>query len=133
MTRVCDAATVAEIAKNQGDMLMEKRLLALLLSALFFVLGGCANSLVKQSAGLDRGMTKAQVLQVMGPPANKQFKDLNEAWQYCELGAMAGDFLMIWFYDGVVTVLTQWTDSSPAFDCTNRLRSVRWEDAPTTR
>lgn len=98
--------------------------------ALSVLLVGCANSLVKQSAGIDRGMTKAQVIQVMGAPANKQFKDANEAWQYCELGAMAGDFLIVWFYDGVVTGLTQWTDSSPAFDCTTRLRTVRWEEAP---
>jgi S1-C subfamily serine protease len=93
-------------------------------------LTGCANTLVKSSAGVDRGMTKDQVMQVLGQPADKQFRDSDEAWQYCELGAMAGDFLVVWFHDSRVTGVTHWTDSSPALDCTTLLRPIRWETAP---
>lgn len=95
------------------------------------LLCACSNTLVARSAGIERGMSKSTVLQVMGPPANKQFHDADEAWQYCNHGATSVAFLTVWFFDGAVTGLTQWTDNTPSFDCTTRLGAVSWLDAPS--
>lgn len=91
---------------------------------------GCANTLVKKTISVEPGMSRQQVTAILGAPQDRQFQGKNEAWQYCELGATAGDFVIVWFYDGRVTGLRHWTDSSPAFTCTALLRPVRWEDRP---
>lgn len=103
-----------------------------LLVAASLLVSGCANTLIRQSAAIDRGMSKQDVTKILGPPADKQFRGPDEAWQYCELGAFVGDFLVVWFYDSTVTGLTTYKDSSPSFDCTGQLRTIRWEDRPDT-
>ena len=35
-------------------------------------------------------------------PGNRQFKGNKEAWQYCETGGMADDYITVWLINGVV-------------------------------
>lgn len=96
------------------------------------VLGGCANSLIRKSGTIENGMSKQEVVRLLGSASDKQFRGKNEAWQYCELGAVTSDFLVVWFYEGSVTGLTTYKDSSPSLNCTGQLRTVQWENAPDT-
>src|SRR5262249_52741761 len=91
---------------------------------------GCANTLIRHSTAIEPGMSKQQVMKMLGPPADKQFRGADEAWQYCELGAFVGDFLIVWYHDSSVTGLTTYKDSSPSFDCTGQLRTIHWEERP---
>ena len=70
-------------------------------------------SLKKKSALINPGDQKAQVMVVMGPPQDRQFRDKNEVWQYCVTGAGFGyhDYRMVWFYDGRVTGITSYKNS----------------------
>jgi hypothetical protein len=103
-----------------------------LLCVTILMLSACANSLIRKSGAIESGMKKQDVVRILGTASDKQFRGKDEAWQYCELGAFVGDFLVVWFYDGTVTGLTTYKDSSPSFDCTGQLRSIRWEDRPDT-
>jgi hypothetical protein len=89
-------------------------------------------SLEKKSALINPGDQKAQVLAVMGPPQDRQFRDKNEVWQYCVTGAGFGyhDYRMVWFYDGRVTGITSYKDSTPASSCQGHFKAVNWEEAP---
>lgn len=51
---------------------------------------------------------------------------------YCQTGAGFGyhDYRMIWFYNGKVTGITSYKDSTPASSCAGRFKPVRWENAP---
>lgn len=95
------------------------------------LLGACG-SLEKKSIMVNPGDGRDAVLSVMGTPDDRQFRDKDEVWQYCQTGAGFGyhDYRMIWFYDGRVTGITSYKDRTPASACSGHFRSVRWEDAP---
>lgn len=78
------------------------------------------------------GDSKARVQEIMGTPRDRQFKDTNEAWQYCVTGAGFGyhDYRIIWFKDGRVTGITSYKDGTPGASCVGQMRPIRWEDAP---
>lgn len=38
-------------------------------------------------------------------------------------------YRIIWFYDGHVTGINSYKDSTPASSCTGYFKSIRWEDA----
>jgi hypothetical protein len=106
-----------------------KTLLALSPLALFF--SGCG-SLEKKSILIGPGDNKEKVLSIMGAPDDRQFSAKNEVWQYCATGAGFGyhDYRMIWFYDGRVTGVTSYKDSTPDSSCAGHFRPVKWEEAP---
>jgi len=99
------------------------------------LLGGCGN-LDKKTAMIGPGDTKDQVVSVMGPPDDRQFKGSQEAWQYCKSGAgvapMFGynDFRIIWIDQGKVSGITSNKSSRPG-NCMTEIKSIRWEEAPT--
>jgi hypothetical protein len=99
---------------------------ALLLSA--------CGSLEKKAMLINIGDTKAQVAAQMGPPDDRQVKDSNEAWQYCQTGAGFGwhDYRVIWFRDGRVTGLNSYKSTRAGSSCMADIKAVRWEDAPDT-
>lgn len=96
-----------------------------------FLLTACGG-LERQTVLLNPGDTKQQVLEVMGPPDDRQFKGENEAWQYCKTGAGFGyhDYRTIWFYQGRMTGISSYKSGRPASSCMTDLRAIRWEDAP---
>jgi uncharacterized protein YceK len=106
-------------------------------SALLFVviatLSGCG-SLEKKSILVNVGDTKDKVVAQMGVPDDRQVKDSNEAWQYCQTGAGFGwhDYRIIWFRDGRVTGLNSYKSTRPGSSCMADIRAIRWEEAPNT-
>lgn len=63
--------------------------LTILLTLTFFV--GCAainQSTMERTALVNPGMEKEKVLEILGPPGNRQFKGKGEAWQYCQTSVL---------------------------------------------
>ena len=105
------------------------KLVLFILWALF--LSSCG-SLDKKSALINPGDNKEQVLKIMGPPDDRQFKGRDEAWQYCQTGAGFGyhDYRTIWFYNGKVTGINSYKSTRAGTSCVTDIKAVRWEDAP---
>jgi hypothetical protein len=102
----------------------------LLVLSLLVALIGCG-TLAKKAVLINPGDDKAKVLEVMGPPGDRQFKEKNEAWQYCEndAGFAYDDYRIIWFYDQKVVGLTSYKKSEFGF-CSAFFKSIQWENAP---
>ena len=79
---------------------------------------------------IDAGSSKADVLNILGTPEDRQFKGTNEAWQYCVSGAGFGynDHKIVWFLNGVVTGITSYR--SRVTGCSSAIKSINWEEAP---
>jgi hypothetical protein len=94
---------------------------------------GCG-SMERKAVLINPGDDKAAVLKVMGTPRDRQFKDSNEAWQYCQSAPGYYDYRIVWFHSGEVTGISSY--KKPAYmgslTCAGQLESVRWEDAPDT-
>lgn len=78
------------------------------------------------------GDTKEQVMSHIGPPDDRQAKELNEAWQYCQTGAGFGwhDYRIVWFRDEKVTGLNSYKSTRPGSSCMADIKPVKWEEAP---
>ena len=89
-----------------------------LLFSTALLLSACG-SLEKKAMLINIGDTKAQVAAQMGPPDDRQVKDSNEAWQYCQTGAGFGwhDYRVIWFRDGRVTGLNSYKSTRAGSSC----------------
>ena len=100
------------------------------LITLFLVACG---SLGMRSDLIGIGDDEEHVLNIMGPPIDRQRKGSHEAWQYCQTtGAGFGyhDYRIIWLYKGKVTGITSHTSSRGGSSCVTDIRSIRWEEAP---
>ncbi len=97
-----------------------------------FLLAAACGTLDKKALLINHGESKEQVLKIMGPPDDRQFKEKNEAWQYCVTGAGFGyhDYRIFWFYDGKVTGVNSYKSSRPASSCVTDIKPVNWEEAP---
>jgi hypothetical protein len=87
----------------------------------------------KTSFYIDPGMTKEQVLKLMGMPGNRQFKEDNEAWQWCQTdywGTQGDSYIIIWFYKGYVTGMNSYKNLKHG-DCTAFFQTLNWEDKPS--
>lgn len=75
--------------------------------------------LEKKTILLNPGDSKAKVLEVMGPPKDRQFQGDYEVWQYCITGAGFGyhDYRAIWLRNDQVTGITSYKDTTPASRC----------------
>jgi hypothetical protein len=103
--------------------------LFLLLTACVLAVTGCTN-LSKETMRINRGDTPAQVLAVMGPPDDRQFRGKDEAWQYGQTGAGFGynDHRVIRFYDGKVIGITSY--KSRGTTAGGGMRTINWEERP---
>ncbi|MAF91164.1 MAG: hypothetical protein CL674_14545 [Bdellovibrionaceae bacterium] len=103
-----------------------------LLISLFLV--SCASSsLSKKTALISNGDSKQTVMNLMGPPENRQMKQEKEAWQYCETNFNQYQFLVIWLEDSKVSGISTYIKGGRPFSfCTSNFNSIRWEDAPDT-
>lgn len=95
-----------------------------------FLLAGCAS---QPSAIFDvnYGDTRASVIEKLGPPGNRQFKEDYEAFQYCTTGTSFGasTFNIIWLRNGLVTGMNSYTVNHAGM-CSGHFRQISWEDAP---
>jgi hypothetical protein len=97
-----------------------------------FCLAGCSGGqLMKKSVQIEPGYSKSEVLAILGSPENRQFRDDDEAWQYCETEAGFGhdDFVLVWFHKGQVTGINTYKNQQFG-PCSAFFRTIRWEDAP---
>lgn len=97
-------------------------------------LAGCGG-LETKSALVNVGDDKNSVLAAMGPPADRQLKGNQEAWQYCQTGAGFGyhDYRVVWFNEGRVAGLTSYKATgaqAAGRPCAAAVREVDWREAP---
>ena len=100
---------------------------------LVLMLSACRTmELEKKTILLNPGDSNAKVLEVMGPPKDRQFQGDYEVWQYCITGAgfCYHDYRAIWIRNGRVTGIASYKDSTPASRCEGHFRTLRVEDAP---
>lgn len=112
------------------------RLSASLLIISFFLVSCAAinQSTMDKIALVDAGMKKQEVLDLIGPPGDRQFQGQDEAWQYCQTGWGNTDkFAVIWFQKGSVSGVTSYTRTGGYVGmCTTHFKTINWESAPDT-
>ncbi len=64
---------------------------------------------IKNSLYLSPGMSKADVVDIMGEPVKNEFNKNVEEWHYCSTGQMADDYLAVFFYNGKVVATKNYT------------------------
>lgn len=105
---------------------MFKSLLFLVIS---IFLSGCG-SITNNSLNLEPGMSKQQVIKILGTPDTRSFKGLSEAWQYSEVvGYGQCSYLTAWFRNSKLISLTSRKGSSVA-GCGLGSREVDWGQMP---
>lgn len=92
--------------------------------------GGCASVRTRMSR-ISPGMTKDEVIKIMGAPGDRQFQGNLEALQWCSTGALSDDFVLVWLNDGHVTGMNSYNNHMDGFSCSGFYKTIRWEDAPT--
>ena len=104
-------------------------LLAATALVLSLIVAGCG-TLDNKTILLNVGDSKERVLEIMGPPTDRQIQGRQEAWQYCVSGAGFGwnDHKIIWLTAGRVTGINSYR--SHVSGCSGGIQPVRWESAP---
>lgn len=99
--------------------------------AIFFIVCGCTNTkLATKANGIEPGQTKQDVTKILGVPGDRQFTGKDEAWQYCSTGFGGDKYVVVWFYDGIVTGLTTYTNSVGVGNCDKFYKRIDWQTAP---
>jgi len=101
----------------------------ILLLMLVIGISSCGTALQKKSLQVEPGMTKDDVVKIMGYPGNKQFKGVSEAWQYCSTGIGSDRYYVVWFTNSSVTGMTTYSGYESGM-CDKFYRTVNWEDRP---
>jgi hypothetical protein len=81
--------------------------LILMLASAGVALSGCGQSepektLPQKATEINRGMKKAQVLEILGTAGSRNFQGSREVIQYCESAFHAAKFVTIYLKDNVV-------------------------------
>jgi hypothetical protein len=95
------------------------------------VFPGC-NSAGRDAPLVKHGDSSDRVLAIMGPPVVRQFRGLDEAWQYKQTKSNYEHdlYLVVWLHAGTVTSLTTYTNDEDLRINQAIFRQVRWADAP---
>jgi len=94
----------------------------------FYVASGCTNTkLATKANAIEPGQTKQDVIKILGTPGDKQFNDKNEAWQYCSTGIGGDKFVVVWFYDAIVTGMTTYTNNLGVGNCDKFYKRIDWQ------
>jgi len=95
------------------------------------LLTSCGSSKLNDKAvQVEPGMSKEQVLNLMGSPGDRQFQNASEAWQYCSTGVTGNDkHYIIWFEDGYVSGLTSYSEGS-TMQCSESFKPIDWRKKP---
>jgi len=99
----------------------------------FCILGaglvGCAST-GKAVAKLEPGMTKAEVLNALGPPADRSFRGDDEAWQYQEIAGFGQcKYTTVWIANGKLVGVSSRRGASVA-GCGLGSEEVDWSEMP---
>lgn len=110
-----------------------KNIFLLLITQLFIV--GCSTSgslsdLHSRSMNIAQGISKADVMALMGAPGDRSFRGKGEAWQYCSTGFASDDYITVWFYNGIVEGLTTYSRAEAFGICTQTFSNIDWGQAP---
>ena len=99
----------------------------LVITTLVFV--GCAST-GKAVAKLEPGMTKQQVLDILGPPADRSFRGTDEAWQYQEIAGFGQcKYTTVWISKGKLVGISTRRGGSVA-GCGLGSQEVDWSQMP---
>jgi len=79
---------------------------------------------------IEPNMTRAEVLDTLGDPGARSFRDNFEALQYCSTGWNTDEYVTVWLEDGVVKGLTRQNDVLAAGFCSQSFPPVDWCQAP---
>ena len=118
-------------------MTINKLLIALVWSTI--LLAGCVASGTPTTSGIkaksmqvDPGMTKKQVIEIMGPPGQRSFKGNGEALTFFGVDQFQARslFYVVWFNDGAVTAITNYESDCDYGDCSRAITPIDWGQAP---
>jgi hypothetical protein len=91
---------------------------------------GCAST-GKAVAKLEPGMSKQQVLDSLGSPADRSFRGSDEAWQYQEIAGFGQcKYTTVWISDGKLVGLSSRRGPSVA-GCGLGSHEVDWSQMPS--
>jgi hypothetical protein len=94
-------------------------------------LSGCAST-GKAAAKLEPGMTKQQVIDVLGSPADRSFQGTDEAWQYQEIAGFGQcKYITVWISGGKLIGLSTRRGKSVA-GCGLGSQPVDWSQKPAS-
>jgi len=65
---------------------------------------------------IEQGMTKNEVLKILGEPSDRQFQGAEESWRYIDpLGGTttSTQYYIVWFDNNIVTSLTTYNEPLP--------------------
>lgn len=96
---------------------------------LFTVLLAACVSVRDKAVHINPGQSTEEVLSIMGPPQDRQFSMSQEAWQYCNTGAINDHYVIVWFDNGLVTGMNTYNNDETGL-CTSFFKLIDWEDAP---
>lgn len=100
----------------------------LFLTTLIF-LASCS-SLDQKSLSLEPGLAKDEVIEIMGTPARRSFRDSDEAWQYQGVvGYGQCTYITTWFSEGKLVATTNRRGASIA-GCGLGSGAVDWGQMP---
>lgn len=106
------------------------KLLSMLLLFLALVSLGCAST-GKAVAELEPGMTKQQILDILGPPADRSFRGTDEAWQYQEIAGFGQcKYTTVWISGGKLVGVATRRGTSVA-GCGLGSQEVDWSQMPS--
>ena len=91
-------------------------------------LSGCTSSPLEKGSLLNVGMSKPEVVKIMGEPSKSEFSGRRTAWHYCKTGAFTDEY-MVAFFDGERLIETQFysaPDADQPGDCISFVRRVDW-------
>ena len=99
------------------------------------VLSGCSttgqiNDIQKKTILIDVGMNKKEVVDILGTPGNRSFRDKNEALQYCETGWNADKYITVWLKNGEVSGLTTFDGYFVDGYCSQAFPPIDWGQMP---
>ena len=105
---------------------------------LLFLTSGCASVDLKRSFLIERGMTKSEVLALLGDrPATSEFKDNVDEWHFCRTGMMSDSYVGVYFIDGRVTAKREYTRNSDngggGGNCKNFIKSGDYREPDEIR
>jgi hypothetical protein len=93
---------------------------------------GCAST-GKALAKLEPGMTKQQILAILGSPADRSFRGKDEAWQYQEIAGFGQcKYTTVWITDGKLIGVSTRRGKSVA-GCGLGSSEVDWQQMPSNK
>lgn len=89
------------------------------------ILSGCAIN--PATFKINAGDSRDRVVELLGPPENRQFKGQNEALQYCVNGTSFGHstVTIVWLHNQIVTSLNT---ADLYGSC--QFKTIDWDNAP---